>query len=118
MQAALATLVGTAASYGYLRWLIHDMRGLSRATVQPFQDARAAHAQPLRALVLALAAYRCLPHCCTLHKATMKSSPKRVALLHQLTCDIRQDFLVFRLAVAFVACRVCMAGYCGELGVV
>lgn len=58
-QAALATLIGTAASYAYLRWLIHDMGSLSRATVQPFQDARAAHAQPLRALVLALAAYRC-----------------------------------------------------------
>ena len=58
MQAALATLIGTAASYGYLRWLISDMAGLSRSTVQPFQDARRQQAQPLRSAVLALAAYR------------------------------------------------------------
>ena len=57
-QAALATLVGTLASYAYLRWLMHDMAALSQRCVEPFQQARAQQSQPAQALLLGLAAYR------------------------------------------------------------
>ena len=58
VQAALATLMGTLASYAYLRWLMHDMAGLSQGSVTPFQQARAQQSQPAQTLLLGLAAYR------------------------------------------------------------
>lgn len=58
LQAALSTLVGTAGSYAYLRWLIHDMDGLSEDMVVPFRSARAQPAGPVQTLTLGFAAYR------------------------------------------------------------
>ena len=59
MQAALSTLIGTAGSYAYLSWLIHDMDGLSEDMVVPFRNARALPAGPVRTVALGFAAYRC-----------------------------------------------------------
>ncbi|BDA44045.1 hypothetical protein COCOBI_05-2290 [Coccomyxa sp. Obi] len=56
--AALSTLVGTAGSYAYMRWLIHDMDGLSEDMVVPFRNARAQPAGPVQTLALGFAAYR------------------------------------------------------------
>ncbi|KAK9916142.1 hypothetical protein WJX75_009264 [Coccomyxa subellipsoidea] len=56
--AALSTLVGTAGSYAYLRWLIHDMDGLSEDMVVPFRDARAQPGGPVQTAALGFAAYR------------------------------------------------------------
>lgn len=56
--AALSTLVGTAGSYAYLRWLIHDMDGLSEDMVVPFRNARAQPAGPVQTLAFGFAAYR------------------------------------------------------------
>ena len=58
LQAALSTLVGTAGSYAYLRWLIHDMDGLSEDMVVPFRDARAQPAGPVQTAALGFVAYR------------------------------------------------------------
>lgn len=58
LQAALSTLVGTAGSYAYLRWLIHDMDGLSEDMVVPFRYARAQPAGVVQTLALGFAAYR------------------------------------------------------------
>ena len=58
LQAALSTLVGTAGSYAYLRWLIHDMDALSEDMVVPFRNARAQPAGPVQTIALGFAAYR------------------------------------------------------------
>ncbi len=58
MQAALSTLVGTAGSYVYLRWLMHDMDGLSEDMVVPFRNAKTQQAGLVQTAALGFAAYR------------------------------------------------------------
>ena len=58
MQAALATLVGTAGSWVYLKLLIDDMDNVSEGTVAPFRQAQAQLQGPARLVLQAFAAYR------------------------------------------------------------
>jgi hypothetical protein len=57
-QAALATLIGTAGSYAYLRWLIHDCDSLSESWVEPFRTARQQPSGLPKTLLLGYASYR------------------------------------------------------------
>ena len=58
MQAALATLVGTAGSWVYLKLLIDDMDNVSESTVAPFRQAQAQPQGPAKLVLQAFAAYR------------------------------------------------------------
>ncbi len=58
VQAALATLIGTAGSFIYLRLLISDMDNISASNVEPFTRAAAQQQGPARLLLQGAAAYR------------------------------------------------------------
>ena len=59
MQAALATLIGTAGSWVYLRLLMEDMDSISESTVVPFRHAQAQPQGPAKLVLQGFAAYRC-----------------------------------------------------------
>ena len=59
MQAALATLIGTAGSWVYLRLLMEDMDSISESTVAPFRHAQAQPQGPARLVLQGFATYRC-----------------------------------------------------------
>lgn len=58
MQAALAALLGTAASLAYLAWLMHDVDAINEDSEVPLMAARQIEQQPLRTIAIGFAAYR------------------------------------------------------------
>eukprot|EP00884_Botryococcus_braunii_P022578 jgi/Botrbrau1/9003/Bobra.0148s0106.1 len=57
-EAALAALLGTAASLAYLTWLMRDVDAINEDSEVPLMAARQVEQQPLRTVAIGFAAYR------------------------------------------------------------
>lgn len=125
LQAALSTLVGTAGSYVYLRWLMHDMDELSEDMVVPFRNAKMQPAGFVQTAALGFAAYRSVPRradCCTSHHCRMRQISPLCTIRVNSCCTDSQASLEAQAAGSSDACsssgslQQCLRSACGTSG--